>query len=55
LGAESVSASSSGKSKVVAEGKAPESASGDTGDFDIQVFLDELENLPSENDSEAEK
>ncbi len=28
---------------------------GDSADFDIQEFLDELENLPSENDSEAEK
>jgi len=26
---------------------------GDTSDFDIQGFLDELENIPSENDSEA--
>jgi len=28
---------------------------GDSADFDIQGFLDELENLPSENDSETEK
>ena len=28
---------------------------GDSADFDIQEFLDELENLPSENDSESEK
>ncbi len=28
---------------------------GDSADFDIQEFLDELENLPSENDSETEK
>ncbi len=28
---------------------------GDSADFDIQEFLDELENLPSKNDSEAEK
>ena len=27
----------------------------DSADFDIQGFLDELENLPSENDSETEK
>ena len=30
-------------------------AVGDSADFDIQGFLDELENLPSENDSETEK
>lgn len=35
------------------EEKAPESAGGDTSDFDIQGFLDELENIPSENDSET--
>ncbi len=37
------------------EEKVPESVGGDTADFDIQEFLDELENLPSENDSETEK
>ncbi|MCP4252846.1 MAG: hypothetical protein GY775_05470 [Candidatus Scalindua sp.] len=37
------------------EKKGPEGAGGDTADFDIQEFLDELENLPSEKDSEAEK
>ncbi len=42
-------------SSVEIEEKAPESAGGDTADFDIQEFLDELENLPSENDSETEK
>ncbi|MDP6924065.1 MAG: hypothetical protein R2568_07080 [Candidatus Scalindua sp.] len=35
------------------EKKAPESSGGDTSDFDIQGFLDELENIPSENDSES--
>lgn len=33
--------------------KAPESSGGDASDFDIQGFLDELENIPSENDSET--
>jgi hypothetical protein len=37
------------------EEKVPEKAGGDSADFDIQEFLNELENLPSENDSEAEK
>jgi len=33
--------------------KVPESSGGDASDFDIQGFLDELENIPSENDSET--
>ncbi len=37
------------------EEKVPEKAGGDSADFDIQAFLDELENLPSEKDPEAEK
>ncbi len=32
-----------------------ESTEGDSADFDIQEFLDELESLPSENDPETEK
>ena len=35
------------------EKKAPDSSGGDASDFDIQGFLDELENIPSENDSDA--
>jgi len=37
------------------ERKVSGEAVGDSADFDIQGFLDELENLPSENDSETEK
>ena len=37
------------------EKKVSGEAVGDSADFDIQGFLDELENLPSENDSETEK
>jgi len=37
------------------ERKVSGEAVGDSADFDIQGFLDELENLPSQNDSETEK
>jgi len=37
------------------EKKVSGEAVGDSADFDIQGFLDELENLPSENDLETEK
>jgi len=51
--AEDQVASSEGIEEKAPEIKAPESAGGATSDFDIQGFLDELENIPSENDSEA--
>jgi len=51
--AEDPVASSEGIEEKAPEIKAPESAGGDASDFDIQGFLDELENIPSENDSEA--
>ncbi|MGR3292627.1 MAG: hypothetical protein ACUZ9M_01265, partial [Candidatus Scalindua sp.] len=37
------------------EEKVSVEAEGDSADFDIQEFLDELENLPSEKDPEGEK
>ena len=37
------------------EENVPEKEEGDSADFDIQEFLDELENLPSEQNPEAEK
>jgi len=37
------------------EEKVSGKAGGDSADFDIQEFLDELENLPSEKDMETEK
>ncbi|MBZ0110237.1 MAG: hypothetical protein K8F52_16425 [Candidatus Scalindua rubra] len=47
------------KESIVSSGKieekVPEEAGGDSADFDIQAFLDELENLPSEKDPKAEK
>jgi hypothetical protein len=48
-------APSEGKAGGKVEKKVSGEAVGDSADFDIQGFLDELENLPSENDSETEK